>query len=102
MSARDIFVIYNLAPNDNMKTHIKGVGFKTALNRFVNSGSADRNRSSLEQYCSFIDLLSDDPEVTDKIVKEMVDIYQDFAWIKVDPTLLATPTDPGEYSRRSL
>ena len=91
LTSLDIFVIYNLAPNDNMKTHIKGIGFASALNRFVKWSEAnpiDTPRTSLEDYLGFLSTLTDNQKTADDIYGEMARVYITFGWNGVDESTL--------------
>ena len=66
----DIFVAYNLATNDNMKTHIKGVGFSKALIKLAQWIPVSRHdRNKIAHYSPFIKSLCDNRKECDAIVR---------------------------------
>jgi ribosomal protein S17E len=79
-----------------MKTHLKGIGFVTALGRLAEWSDRNGNRTSLNDYESLIKMLADDfnTNKTKEILEEMTAIHSDFCWNGV-PGDLETPVNPN-------
>jgi hypothetical protein len=87
----DIFIAYNLATNDNMKTHIKGVGFSKALTKLAQWIPAYPDRNTIADYSPFLNSLSGDPKECKSIVSEMTVIHRNFAWNGAEDSNLVVP-----------
>ena len=78
LSTFDLFVLYNLAPNNNMETHVKGLGFIKALDFFAKWAPNSRRRENLSDYKKLFESIA--PKAAKKILTEMNGVYAKFAW----------------------
>ena len=107
LSPLDIFVIYNLAPNDNMNTRIKGLGFVSALKRFAEWLSKSRLTGlyhRLGEYRNFLVSLTDDQGKVESILEEMKAIHTAFGWSNADQSILnsSISKDATDAPRQSM
>ncbi len=84
----DIFVLYNLSGNDNMATHIEGIGFKVATKKLVEWMPLPRP-TTIQDYRGLILAISNCKGTAreveaDTILREMEGIYTDFAWVEAN------------------
>ena len=98
----DFFVVYNLAPNDNMETHVKGVGIIKALALFAKWAAENHHRHGLSDYRSLIELVSQNEIVAWKIMAEMKTVYTKFAWNGVNSSYLSEPKTSEATPNQSM
>jgi hypothetical protein len=91
LTNRDIFVVCCLAQNDNIKTHIRRVGFKTAL-RELGEWRGEHSPTSIAAYRGFVHSLSKNKETTDSILQEMDQLWFTNGLYKPRPETLQIPT----------
>ncbi len=85
LSPLDLFVVYNLAPNESMQARIADIDFSTAVSKLakwlVAGGKLAASRPNhIRDYRGLLSSLSSDANLVDSVEDEMSELFSEHAW----------------------